>query len=160
MLPKKTCSKVTLFEIKTIKESWKIRSAPSWKLQSEVCQFFNIYNSSVAKCLEDLRRIDRDVFSVSKDLDVILGKHYSKGFGFVICSFDSTQKAHPIGFPISTTLTHSISLHSFSITRWKTLCSNKTFSWKGTFNKCRLGSQYLLFQHYRRGSRKNSFGSV
>jgi len=54
---------------------------------------------SIAKTLQDLRRIDSKVFKVAPDIDKLLSKHYSKGFGFLICSFDaSSEQKHPLGY--------------------------------------------------------------
>jgi len=58
------------------------------------------YKVSVAEDLEDLERIDPSVFKVAEDIDVILKKHYPKGFGFLICCFDPTAgiEPHPLGY--------------------------------------------------------------
>jgi len=56
------------------------------------------YSISIAESLADLRRLDTTVFKVAANVDVILGKHYSQGFGFIICKFNQGGKKHPIGY--------------------------------------------------------------
>jgi len=58
------------------------------------------YVVSIAKNVDDLRRIDPTVFKVSDTIDQLFRKHYATGFGFIICSFDPSQgvKGHPIGY--------------------------------------------------------------
>jgi len=56
------------------------------------------YSISIAESLADLRRIDESVFKVADNVDVILAKHYSEGFGFIICKFNSGEKRHPVGY--------------------------------------------------------------
>jgi len=58
------------------------------------------YLISIAKSVEDLRRIDPSVFKVSDTIDVLFRQHYAEGFGFVICRFDATKgvQGHPIGY--------------------------------------------------------------
>lgn len=72
------------------------RSAPSKKL--EVVQIGD-YQLSVARCLADVSKIDKQVFDVSDNLQSILKKNYDKGFGFMICSFTgSVENATPIAY--------------------------------------------------------------
>ena len=40
------------------------------------------YNVSIAKSIADLRRIDSAVFGLAANVDQLLAKHYSEGFGF------------------------------------------------------------------------------
>jgi len=63
-------------------------------------QSVGAYKISLASNISDLRRIDPNVFSVSPNVDKILGQHYSKNFGFVICGFDPSSgiAPHPIGY--------------------------------------------------------------
>lgn len=58
------------------------------------------YNVSVAKSIEDLHRIDENVFKVADNIAELLSTHYGKGFGFVICAFDPEKEiaAHPMGY--------------------------------------------------------------
>jgi len=58
------------------------------------------YKVSIAKTLQDLRRINPKVFKVAPDIDQLLSQHYPKGFGFVICSFDASsgEEKHPLGY--------------------------------------------------------------
>jgi len=58
------------------------------------------YFISLAETLDDLDRIDPEVFKVSPNIKDLFSKHYSKGFGFVVCSFDpnKSMKAHPLGY--------------------------------------------------------------
>jgi hypothetical protein len=56
------------------------------------------YDCSVAKNLGDLRKIDETVFKVSSNVDEVLGKHYSSGFGFLICKLRAEGKQHPIAY--------------------------------------------------------------
>jgi len=58
------------------------------------------YFISLAESLDDLDRIDPEVFKVSPNIKDLFSKHYALGFGFVICSFDpnKTMQAHPIGY--------------------------------------------------------------
>ena len=53
------------------------------------------YNVSVASTLEDLRKIDKEVFVVSDNVEELLKKHYFEGFGFIIAAFrDNEGKAN------------------------------------------------------------------
>jgi len=58
------------------------------------------YFISVAKELADLRRVDPAVFKVSDNIENVFSKHYSVGFGFIICCFDPSKKLspHPVGY--------------------------------------------------------------
>jgi len=58
------------------------------------------YNVSVARNLEDLRRIDPSVFKVSPNIDQVLSEHYPINFAFVICCFDPSKNIapHPLGY--------------------------------------------------------------
>jgi len=58
------------------------------------------YNMSIAKNLDDLYRIDETVFKVDPNVSELLKIQYGKGFGFVICCFDSNKniEPHPIGY--------------------------------------------------------------
>jgi hypothetical protein len=58
------------------------------------------YSVSVAKTLKDLKRVDRSVFSLSPDVDQLLGRRYGTGFAFVICAFDASRKLepHPVAY--------------------------------------------------------------
>jgi len=55
---------------------------------------------SIAKTVDDLKRIDPTVFQVSDTIDQLFRKHYAMGFGFVICCFDEDKgvAGHPIGY--------------------------------------------------------------
>jgi hypothetical protein len=52
------------------------------------------YMCSIAANLKDLRNIDPKVFQLSTDIGKLLEKHYSDGFGFVICKLGMGQKQH------------------------------------------------------------------
>jgi len=58
------------------------------------------YFVSLATELDDLDRIDPNVFKVSSNIKELFTKHYFKGFGFVICCFNPEKKVdpHPIGY--------------------------------------------------------------
>jgi hypothetical protein len=58
------------------------------------------YQMSVALSLPDLARIDPSVFVVAPNIQALMSKHYSNGFGFIICVFDPSKemKPHPIGY--------------------------------------------------------------
>lgn len=56
------------------------------------------YNVSVARSLEDLHRIDRDVFVVAPNVASILASHYGQGFGFIIAGLRDNEKKHPLGY--------------------------------------------------------------
>jgi len=58
------------------------------------------YNVSIAKTLDDLDRINPDVFQVQPKIKEVLQTSYPSDFGFVICCFDSTKKMapHPLGY--------------------------------------------------------------
>jgi hypothetical protein len=56
------------------------------------------YKVSLAISIEDLRRIDENVFKVAPDIDQLLATNYGNGFGFMICLFNKDLKAHPIAF--------------------------------------------------------------
>jgi len=56
------------------------------------------YSCSVAKNLADLRKIDPTVFKVAEDIDALLAKHYSEGFGFLVCKLNAEGKQHPIAY--------------------------------------------------------------
>jgi hypothetical protein len=58
------------------------------------------YFISLAESLDDLDRIDSDVFTVSPNIKELFSQHYAKGFGFVVCSFDpeKSMQAHAIGY--------------------------------------------------------------
>eukprot|EP01080_Neovahlkampfia_damariscottae_P011717 gene11717-5056_t len=57
------------------------------------------YKCSIAENIDDILKINPDVFTLPEDIHELLSKHYSKGFAFVCCLFDSNiLKTHPIGF--------------------------------------------------------------
>lgn len=60
------------------------------------------YLVSVAKTMQDLARVDDDVFTLPANIQEVLQKHYGEGFGFVVCKF---QKGKTSGHPIA--YTHS-----------------------------------------------------
>lgn len=66
-------------------------SAPSPNSKLEVVQIGG-YNISIARTLDFIQHIDKDVFSVADNLYRILQKNYDQGFGFLICSFDTSKK--------------------------------------------------------------------
>ena len=57
---------------------------------------------SVAGSLEDLKRIDKDVFVLADNVEEILSHKYNNGFGFLICVIVKGKKKHPIAY------THSL----------------------------------------------------
>lgn len=58
------------------------------------------YKVSLAKSLDDLKRVNTNVFVLSKGLDEILKKHYSNSiFGFIICKLaEGNEKYHPFAY--------------------------------------------------------------
>eukprot|EP01080_Neovahlkampfia_damariscottae_P004867 gene4867-8461_t len=57
------------------------------------------YKVSVANNIGEILKINPSVFTLPKDIHELLSKHYSKGFAFAICLFDSTVKdEHAIAF--------------------------------------------------------------
>jgi len=78
------------------------RSRGKKSANDEYLEVFTVgaYNVSIAENLDDLRRIDPSVFKVEPNVDQLLGEHYPKSFGFVICCFDSSKeiKPHPMGY--------------------------------------------------------------
>eukprot|EP01121_Diplochlamys_sp_Union-15-3_P008891 TRINITY_DN2390_c0_g2_i1.p1 TRINITY_DN2390_c0_g2~~TRINITY_DN2390_c0_g2_i1.p1 ORF type:complete len:419 (-),score=18.24 TRINITY_DN2390_c0_g2_i1:26-1282(-) len=56
------------------------------------------YSVSIAQNLNDLRRIDPSVFKLMPNIDLVLSQNYATGYGFVVCKFNKSQKAHPIGY--------------------------------------------------------------
>jgi hypothetical protein len=56
------------------------------------------YNVSVAKNIDDLRRIDESVFVVDQNVDLLLSKHYATDFGFVIACFRDDEEKHPLAY--------------------------------------------------------------
>lgn len=58
------------------------------------------YKVSLAKSLEELKRVNTNVFVLSKGLDEILKKHYSNSiFGFIICKLaEGNEKYHPFAY--------------------------------------------------------------
>jgi len=50
------------------------------------------YFVSVAKNVGDLKLIDPSVFKVSSTIKALFGKHYAKGFGFIVCCFNPLKK--------------------------------------------------------------------
>jgi len=59
------------------------------------------YKVSVAKNIEDIERVNSDVFKLPENIEHLLRKLYEKDFGFVICKLDlntAGTKAHPIGY--------------------------------------------------------------
>lgn len=55
------------------------------------------YNCSIAESIEDLKRINSNVFEISHEAGEILSKHYAKGYSFVIAQFDHDVSGHPLG---------------------------------------------------------------
>ncbi len=66
-------------------------SAPSRNSKLEVVQIGG-YNISIARTLDSIQQIDKDVFSVADNLYQVLQNNYAQGFGFLICSFDTSKK--------------------------------------------------------------------
>ncbi len=56
------------------------------------------YKVSLAMNLDDLGRIDETVLQVQPQIARLLRAHYGEGYGFAICMFQKTLKAHPIAF--------------------------------------------------------------
>jgi len=69
------------------------------KAPLEVHQVGN-YFISLADNLNDLDRIDPNVFRVSPLIKEVFSAHYATGYGFVICSFNpnTAMQAHPIAY--------------------------------------------------------------
>ncbi len=61
-------------------------------------QVVGSYNVSIAKSIADLRRIDASVFSLAKNVDALLSKHYGDGFGFIVAAFRNSQEKHPLAY--------------------------------------------------------------
>jgi hypothetical protein len=78
------------------------------KRESELTNYLEVkqiggYQCSVAENLDDILKINPNVFVLPEDIHELLSSHYSKGFAFVVCLFSSdVLKTHPIAF------THSI----------------------------------------------------
>lgn len=56
------------------------------------------YECSVAEGILDLQRINPDVFKIDSHIGWLLGKHYSSGFGFIICQLKVDGAQHPIAY--------------------------------------------------------------
>jgi len=58
------------------------------------------YKVSLAKSIDELKRVNANVFVLSKGLDEILKKHYSNPiFGFIICKLsEGNEKYHPFAY--------------------------------------------------------------
>lgn len=58
------------------------------------------YNVSIARSIEDLHRIDKRVFKINPSIADLLKIHYGRGFGFLVCSYNSELgvKEHPIAY--------------------------------------------------------------
>jgi len=73
-----------------------------WGEENDVLEVHAVgaYKISIAKNIADLKRIDKTVFEVSKNIDEILSHHYANNFGFIICGFDASSGVapHPIGY--------------------------------------------------------------
>ena len=62
------------------------------------------YLVSVVPSLSDLKRIDVNVFTLPADIEQVLQRHYTEGFGFVVCTFQKGEtKGHPIAYTHSLT---------------------------------------------------------
>jgi len=60
------------------------------------------YKVSIANNIDDLKRINDNVFRIAPNVQQILGKNYSQGFGFVICQFNESMSAHPMAYITAT----------------------------------------------------------
>eukprot|EP01080_Neovahlkampfia_damariscottae_P011718 gene11718-5057_t len=86
------------FKDDQIKKGVKSRGVSSSSDYLEVKQVGG-YKCSIAENIDDILKINPDVFTLPEDIHELLSKHYSKGFAFVCCLFDSNiLKTHPIGF--------------------------------------------------------------
>jgi hypothetical protein len=57
------------------------------------------YKVSIARSISELQDIEKDVFTLPKNIEEIMTKYYRKGFAFVICAFGNKDvKAHPIAY--------------------------------------------------------------
>lgn len=58
------------------------------------------YKASIANSLDDIKNLDRDVFSLTDGCEELLAKEYSNPiFGFIICKLDDGNKEyHPFGY--------------------------------------------------------------
>jgi hypothetical protein len=56
------------------------------------------YNVSVASSIEDLGRANPAVFQLSTQAGELLGRHYGKGFGFVIAGLREGGEKHPLAY--------------------------------------------------------------
>lgn len=58
------------------------------------------YQISVSRSFDDLKFVDRAVFNLSHHLKQVLENHYSRGFGFLVCKFDSNivTESNPVAY--------------------------------------------------------------
>lgn len=94
------CEKCFLTARRVQKEYWQTESSRGARSAFLEVVSVGAYQVSIAKNLEDIKRIDPSVFKVEENIYHLLSSHYRKGFGFVICCFDPNLgvKAHPIAY--------------------------------------------------------------
>ena len=56
------------------------------------------YRYSVATNMDDLYRIDRSVFELEPELDILLKSYGDRGFGFIVCVIDKSAKYSPFAY--------------------------------------------------------------
>ncbi len=85
---------------KSIARSWSLNSYA--KGSNKTLEVFNVgsYKVSLAKSLQDLQRVDKNVFNLSFNCGEMLSKEYSNPiFGFIICKLaKGKEDYHPFGY--------------------------------------------------------------
>lgn len=87
--------------IKMVSRSTKKYSTNSVPRETTLTVFdVGSYKVSIAKSLEDIKRINTNVFSLSSGCELLLQKNYSNHqYGFIICKLDNGNKQyHPFGY--------------------------------------------------------------
>jgi len=71
------------------------RAAAKGVLKVEQC---GSYSVSVARSLDDLKRIDTSVFTLAPQVDELLSKNYAQGYGFIVAVIRNNEKKHPLAY--------------------------------------------------------------
>eukprot|EP00494_Astrolonche_serrata_P013546 UN13668 len=57
------------------------------------------YKCSIAPSIEDIKRANKDVFTLPANIENLLKKHYEgKSFSFFICKLTKNGEQHPLGY--------------------------------------------------------------
>jgi hypothetical protein len=56
------------------------------------------YDVSIALSIDDLSRLDTNVFQLAKATSKILTRHYPTGYGFCVCILRTDGLQHPIAY--------------------------------------------------------------